>query len=119
GFRVIAIDLYGHGKSSKLEKITLDTWSDQINDLMYYLKISKVIIIGVSMGGVIAQHFLIKYNSKVIKLIIADSFGELKTLKEKMLGVSQVIGFGIFKLFGVKTFAKAMRFAYKAVLGFI
>jgi len=114
GFYVVAIDLYGHGKSSKLKKITLDNWNDQINDLMDHLEISKAIIIGVSMGGVIAQHFLIKHSSKVIKLIISDSFGELQTLKEKLLGSSQVVGFGIFKLLGVKTFAKAMRSTYKA-----
>lgn len=114
GFHVLALDLYGHGKSSKLERITLDNWNDQINNLMDHLKISKAIIIGVSMGGVIAQHFVIKHSSKVIKLIISDSFGELKTLKEKLLGASQVIGFGIFKLLGVKTFAKAMRSTYKA-----
>ena len=114
GFHVVAIDLYGHGKSSKLERITLDNWNDQINDLMDHLEISKAIIIGVSMGGVIAQHFLIKYSSKVIKLIISDSFGELKTIKEKLLGASQIMGFGIFKLLGVKTFAKAMRSTYKA-----
>ncbi len=114
GFYVVAIDLYGHGKSSKLKKITLDNWNDQINDLMDHLKIKKAIIIGVSMGGVIAQYFLIKHSSKVIKLIISDSFGELKTLREKILGASQVFGFGIFKLFGVKTFAKAMRSTYNA-----
>jgi len=113
GYYVIAIDMYGHGESSNLDSNNLDEWNIQILNLLKYLNIDKVIICGVSMGGVIAQSFTITFSEKIIALIVSDSFGELKTINEKLLGISQIIGFQIFKLLGRKLFAKGMAAAYK------
>ena len=50
----------------------------------------------------------------VNRLVLADTFGELKTVQEKVLGFSQVIGFRIYKLLGGKMLARGMAAAYKA-----
>ena len=113
GFFVVIPDLYGHGKSSKTDTLELDDWNKQINDLLDYLEIQTCIIIGVSMGGVIAQYYTVKNLQKVKTMIISDSFAELKSLKEKLLGFSQIIGFKIYKVLGRKLFAKGMAAAYK------
>ncbi|RKD30514.1 alpha/beta hydrolase [Thermohalobacter berrensis] len=114
GFFVVAMDLRGHGSSEKVDKLTLDDWNRDILDLAKKLDIDRIhCLIGVSMGGVISQSFAANYPEKINKLVLCDTFGELKTFKEKLLGYSQVIGFRIFSLLGNKTFAKAMSSYYK------
>ena len=114
GYHLLIPDLFGHGRSSKLEHIELSDWSNQINWLLHHHQIEKCHLIGVSMGGVIAQSFLVENDTMVYKVVICDSFGELSTFKEKMLGFSQVFGFHMFKILGTKTLAKGMQSTYKA-----
>src|SRR5699024_3978337 len=85
----------------------------QIDDILYSYSIDSAIIVGVSMGGVIAQSFAINHEHKVNQLILSDTFCELKSLREKMLGYSQVVGFHIFKLLGRKMLSKGMASTYK------
>ncbi len=73
-YRVIAIDLRGHGKSEIEDKeINAD---DLINDIDGFLEkkgISKINLIGHSMGGMIAQYFTLKYPEKVEKLVLIST----------------------------------------------
>ncbi|MAT42600.1 MAG: hypothetical protein CL609_09680 [Anaerolineaceae bacterium] len=114
GYYILAPDLLGHGKSSKVNRLALCDWENQINEILVQLDIKKCSVIGVSMGGVIAQSFAIHYPDKINKLILTDTFGELKTFQEKALGFSQIIGFRIYKILGAKLLAKGMTSAYKA-----
>jgi len=114
-FFLIVPEMRGHGKSSKVNKLTLDDFSYDINEILKYFDIDKAIVIGVSMGGVIAQRFVVDFPEKVNKLIIVDSFGELSTLKEKMIGKFQVIGFNIFNFLPKKLGATLFASAYKGV----
>lgn len=114
GYHLLIPDLFGHGRSAKLEHIELADWSNQIKWLLQAHDIDKCHLIGVSMGGVIAQSFLVEHHQLVDKVVISDSFAELSTFKEKMLGFSQVFGFHMFKILGTKTLAKGMRSTYKA-----
>ena len=68
---------------------------------------------GASMGGVIAQSFVVNNPEKVNQLVLSDTFGELKTTQEKFLGLSQVIGFRIYKMLGGKMLAKGMARGHK------
>ncbi len=114
GYYVLAPDLLGHGKSSKVNTLQLVDWENQINELLRQSGLSRCILLGVSMGGVIAQSFAMNNPEKVSSLILSDTFGELKTVQEKLLGFSQVIGFKIYKILGGKMLAKGMASAYKA-----
>lgn len=114
GYFVLAPDLLGHGNSSKVTQLNLDDWENQVNDLLIHNGIEKCILVGVSMGGVIAQSFAVNNPEKVSKLVLSDTFGELKTTQEKVLGFSQVVGFKIYKVLGGKMLAKGMASAYKA-----
>ena len=113
GYFVIAPDLLGHGKTENVSGITLEGWNKQILEILYSYSIDSVILMGVSMGGVIAQNFAINHEHKVNQLILSDTFCELKSLKEKMLGYSQIVGFHIFKLLGSKMLSKGMASTYK------
>ena len=114
GYYLLMPDLFGHGCSSKLEHIDLSTWHKQLNWLLASQAVSSCYLIGVSMGGVIAQSFVTEYQAKVEKMVISDSFGELRTVKERLLGQAQLIGFYLFKVLGNRRLANTMRTAYKA-----
>jgi len=118
GYYVIAPDLLAHGKSSKAIILSLSDWADQVFELLSHLKIENASFLGVSMGGVIALYIAANYSSRVDKLIISDSFGELKTKAEKALGKSQVLGFKMFKALGAKALSKGMEKTYKAGYAF-
>ncbi|MEN8173032.1 MAG: alpha/beta hydrolase [Chloroflexota bacterium] len=114
GYYVLAPDLLAHGETSKVEKLALKDWDDQIDKILAHFGLSNCILVGVSMGGVIAQSYAMNNPEKVRRLVLSDTFGELKTFQEKMLGYSQVIGFKIYKVLGGKLLAKGMASAYKA-----
>jgi len=71
-YRVITYDQRGAGKSDRPDKppYTMDMFVDDIKGLMDYLNIEKSHILGRSMGGMIAQNFVVKYPEKVNKLIL-------------------------------------------------
>ena len=69
---VIALDNRGVGKSSRPNyPYTMEMFVEETKALLDYLEISeRVHLIGVSMGGMIAQNFALKYPEKVKTLIL-------------------------------------------------
>ena len=114
GFYVLAPDLLGHGQSSKVRHLALRDWEHQILDLLRAHQRETCILVGVSMGGVIAQSFAVNYPNRVRRLIVSDTFAELKTPRERALGLSQVMGFGIFKHLGATAMVKGLASTYRA-----
>jgi len=54
--------------------------AEDVKGLMDFIGIEKVHVVGRSFGGMIAQHFVLKYPEKVEKLIlIATNFGRIDT----------------------------------------
>ncbi len=73
-FKVIAIDLRGHGKSEiKDEDFTIEQISDDIYQFLEKKGIPEIVLIGHSMGGMIAQLFTLKYPKKVKKLVLIST----------------------------------------------
>jgi 3-oxoadipate enol-lactonase len=112
GYFVVVPDMFGHGRSAALGDDGLNEWTRQIEDLLDHYKLASAVIIGVSMGGVIAMNFSVSRPHRISALIVSDSFAELSTAGEKLLGFSQAIGFRVFKLLGRKLFARGMAAAY-------
>ena len=70
-FRVIAFDNRGAGRSDKpVMEYSIGLFADDTAALMEALDISDAYILGVSMGGYIAQELAIKYPDKVRKMIL-------------------------------------------------
>lgn len=65
GYYIIAPDMRGHGESSKIEQLELSNLAYDVKEILNHLKVNKAIVIGVSMGGVIAQQFVADYPDKV------------------------------------------------------
>ena len=71
---VIYYDLLNHGKSKKDIKIlNFRKFNKQLNDLIYYLNLKKLNIVGFSIGALIAQHFATQYPNKIEKLVLIGS----------------------------------------------
>lgn len=73
--QILRVDLRGHGESELgNEDITIDTYVDDLNNLLEELNISKVNLIGFSLGGAVALDFAIKYLQKVDSIVLMSSF---------------------------------------------
>tara|TARA_B100000686_G_scaffold352417_1_gene454330 strand:- start:1082 stop:1867 length:786 start_codon:yes stop_codon:yes gene_type:complete len=70
----IYYDLLNHGKSeSGFKKLSFFDFSNQLLQLIEFLKIKKFNLVGFSIGALIAQHFAEKHSKKINKLIIIAS----------------------------------------------
>ena len=73
-YRVITLDNRGVGKSDKpSEPYTISNMADDIVGLMDYLEIEGAHLLGVSMGGMIAQEVAIHHPKRVGKLILGST----------------------------------------------
>jgi pimeloyl-ACP methyl ester carboxylesterase len=74
-YRVITFDNRGAGKSDKPPgPYSTRMMADDTVSLMDLLRIEKAHIMGVSMGGMIAQELAINYPQRVMKLVLACTY---------------------------------------------
>ena len=74
-YRVISFDNRGAGKSDKpFGPYSTKMMADDTVSLMDFLGIEKAHIMGVSMGGMIAQELAINHPQRVIKLMLACTY---------------------------------------------
>jgi pimeloyl-ACP methyl ester carboxylesterase len=70
-FSTITYDLIGHGKTPNIkEKLTLKDFSEQLLDILDYINIDKINLVGFSLGSLIALDFASSYQNKIEKLIL-------------------------------------------------
>ncbi|GAH59561.1 unnamed protein product, partial [marine sediment metagenome] len=77
-FKVISFDNRGSGKSARPNiPYNMEMFVDDIKGLLDYLKIDKAHLIGLSLGGMIALTFVLKYPERVEKLILINTLARL------------------------------------------
>lgn len=82
-FRIITVDLIGHGLSkAKKSKDKIDASVEHINDIMKIEGFDKVHLVGVSMGSLIAQYFGLAYPEKTKSLTALGGYDINKENKE-------------------------------------
>jgi 3-oxoadipate enol-lactonase len=70
-YRVIAFDNRGAGQSDKPDiPYTMEMMADDIADLLDTINIDSAHIFGISLGGMIAQHFALRHPQRVTSLIL-------------------------------------------------
>lgn len=111
GHRVLIPDLLGHGGSSKLDSIGFGGWHRQIGELLEHCECERLAMVGVSMGGVIAQSLLLDQPSRFSHLVLSDTFCELSSLSDKILAKVQVWA---FRVLGRRALAAAIGGSYRA-----
>lgn len=78
-YDTINIDLPGYGDTPELKDLSLDGYSDWLYDLVKKLP-QKPVIIGHSMGSIVASHFVAKYPETVSdKLVLLSPIFRKKT----------------------------------------
>jgi pimeloyl-ACP methyl ester carboxylesterase len=77
GYRVIMPDQIGFGKSSKPTNIqyTFQLLAQNTKAVLDELKVSKIFLLGHSMGGMLATRFALMYPNTVEKLVLENPIG--------------------------------------------
>ncbi len=86
----IAIDLPGHGKTivpNNPENYSAQAYSDIIKAVLDYFKITKVILVGYSMGGRVALTFTTKYKNRVLGLVLESSTAGIADKSEREIRI--------------------------------
>ncbi|SDW57356.1 3-oxoadipate enol-lactonase [Marinococcus luteus] len=79
GFRVIALDMRGHGRSDKPKAYTLEDHIQDVLHMMNKLDIESAHLVGVSMGSYIAQGVAVEAPKRVAKLVLTAPKAHGKT----------------------------------------
>jgi len=74
-YQVLRYDLRGHGRTggTKWDRYTIDLFADDLKGLLETLGLEPFIMCGLSLGGMIAQSFAVRYTGSLLALILADT----------------------------------------------
>lgn len=74
-YRVLRLDFLGQGQSDKpvAEKYALTEQADLAAALLDALQLEKVFLVGLSYGGMVAQHFAHRHGQRLHKLLLAST----------------------------------------------
>ena len=77
---ILLFDNRGHGLSDVVEDTnSLDDFADDVIALMDHLSINKVVLMGLSVGGMIAQILASRIPQKIEKLVFCDTMYKIGT----------------------------------------
>ena len=86
---IITYDLLGHGKTPyNKEEVTLNDFSKQLDDLIKFLKVDKINLIGFSLGSLIALDFASKFQDKLKTLTLLGTTYK-RTLEQRNLVIER------------------------------
>ncbi|MCA0171482.1 2-succinyl-6-hydroxy-2,4-cyclohexadiene-1-carboxylate synthase [Bacillus sp. RAR_GA_16] len=85
-YKVIALDLIGHGESGKPDELThytMESMGNYLKQLLHLLQIDQAHVLGYSMGGRFALSFTVQHPDCVKTLILESSSPGLVTKAER------------------------------------
>jgi pimeloyl-ACP methyl ester carboxylesterase len=84
-YRVIALDLPGHGKSDKPQTVySMEYFAKSIEAVMKDAKVKKAVLVGHSMGTPVIRQFYSLYPKQTLGLVIVDGALRLDFPKDQM-----------------------------------
>ncbi len=79
GYTVLAPDLRGHGRTGKPPgPYTIPQMADDVDGLMEGLGIEQAAVVGLSLGGLVAQSLAIRHPTRVRALVLVNTFARLR-----------------------------------------
>jgi 3-oxoadipate enol-lactonase len=107
GMRPIAPDMRGFGQSSFDGSSSIELMAEDCCALIKYLHVDKVHVVGISMGGVIAEQLAFTHPEIVNRLVLVNTFDQL--VSKSPLHWGYYAGrFLLLQLLGLKTQAKTV-----------
>src|SRR5215813_5157558 len=77
-YQVIVYDRSGSGRSQQArEGYSINAWTDELAGLLDYLTVPSAVVVGHSLGSMVAQRFAGKYADRTKALILAGGEAEL------------------------------------------
>jgi pimeloyl-ACP methyl ester carboxylesterase len=79
-YRTISLDLRGHGLSGKptrREDYSLELFAADVHGLLGALAVPECYLVGHSMGGMVAQEFILRHPEMVRSLLLVDTAADL------------------------------------------
>jgi pimeloyl-ACP methyl ester carboxylesterase len=73
--RVVAVNLPGHGRSPHPEgrDYTIDAFVDDLDLVFHELQIDRAVLVGLSMGGTVAQQFALRFPQRLDALVLVGA----------------------------------------------
>ncbi len=110
GYFVIIPDLRGHGASEAPAAFRIADCARDLRDLLSTLQIQRAHLIGVSMGGMVAQQFVAQYPESARSQILVDSLSGVTRPIERFNGW---LGGLLLRIFSPKQLARMIDNAYR------
>jgi pimeloyl-ACP methyl ester carboxylesterase len=109
-YRVIAFDNRGMGRSDKPDiPYTVAMMAEDTSGLLDAIDINAAHIFGISMGGMIAQHFALNHPQRVISLILGCTFcGGVRSLPLRPEALAAFADFGRIKEMSPEQFVRQL-----------
>jgi len=109
-YRVIAFDNRGMGRSDKPDiPYTMAMMAEDVAGLLDVLRIDAAHIFGISMGGMIAQHFALNYPQRVISLMLGCTYcGGICAVPIKPEALAAFADFGRINEMGPEQFVRQL-----------
>ncbi|CDQ21380.1 2-succinyl-6-hydroxy-2,4-cyclohexadiene-1-carboxylate synthase [Halobacillus karajensis] len=83
-YRIIRVDLPGHARTGSIGRVTMEQFCRDLKDLLDQLGLSKVSLLGYSLGGRTALSFAVLYPCYVDRLILESASPGLATTEEQL-----------------------------------
>jgi len=96
--RVVRLDLRGHGESSGAGVRTVAELAKDVLALLDHLKIDRAVLVGHSMGGMIAQTIALDHPERVERLVLVNSIGRMAYSRGRglLMAASTLVPFKLF-----------------------
>ena len=78
GFRVIAFDRLGSGRSRLAADAAAGTAADDLQALTTHLGLTRVHLVGTAAGGIVALDYAVSFPDRVRALVVANSIGGIQ-----------------------------------------
>lgn len=78
GYFLVVPDIRGHGESSPVSEFRIADCATDVAGLLDELDLEEAVVVGVSMGGIVAQQFAISRPDRVRGLVLADTFSGVR-----------------------------------------
>ena len=99
GHRVLALDMFGYGKSDKPSSFpyTTESMATVVREFLAIVKVDRPILIGHSMGGQTALSYAIQYPDRLTALVLAAPAGFEHFSRKEKLWFRNVFTVGLIK----------------------